>query len=159
MGWITALWLVLRATVASRAALVAEILALKHQVLVLQRSVKRPKLRPLDRLFWVYLSRLWPNWRSALKIFQPDTVTTWHEQGFKLYWRWLSKPQHGGRPPIDTEIRALIRRMALASGEVSLSDRPNTELRIALTKRRPISPHSGPFGLRSPTRLQTFRRA
>ncbi len=83
MGLTTALWLVLRAAVASRAALVAENLALQHQLLVLQRSAKRPKLCPLDRLFWVYLSKWWPNWRSALKIFQPDTVVKWHQQGFK----------------------------------------------------------------------------
>lgn len=112
MRLITALWRALRAAVASRAALVAENLALQHQVLVLQRSVKRPKLRPLDRLFWVCLSRWWPAWRSVVKIFQPDTVVKWHQQGFKLYWRWLSRPRNGGRPPIDSEIRDVIRRMA-----------------------------------------------
>ena len=80
MEWIIALWWSLRTAVAGRAALVAEILALKHQVLVLQRSVKRPTLRPLDRLFWVCLSRLWPAWRSVAKIFQPDTVLKWHKQ-------------------------------------------------------------------------------
>ncbi len=84
MGWITAFWLVLRAAVASRATLVAENLALHHQLVVLQRSVKRPRLRPRDRLFWVWLSRLWPNWRSVVKIFQPDTVVKWHQQGFAL---------------------------------------------------------------------------
>ena len=112
MGWITALYRVLRAAVASRASLVAENLAPQHQLVVLQRSVKRPKLRPQDRLFWVWLSRLWPHWRSALKIFQPDTVVKWHWQGFKLYWRWKSKPKTVGRPPIDKELRDLIRRMA-----------------------------------------------
>ena len=112
MGLTTALWLVLRAAVASRAALVAENLALQHQLLVLQRSAKRPKLCPLDRLLWVCLSKWWPNWRSALKIFQPDTVVKWHQQGFTLYWRWLSKPRKGGRPRIDPDIQDLIRRMA-----------------------------------------------
>ncbi len=92
MRWITALWRALRVVVTSRANLVLENLALHHQVLILQRSVKRPKLHSLDRLFWVYLSRLWPAWRSVVKIFQPDTVVTWHQQGFTLYWRWLSKP-------------------------------------------------------------------
>ncbi len=112
MGLTTALWLVLRAAVASRAALVAENLALQHQLLVLQRSTKRPKLCPLDRLLWVCLSKWWPNWRSTLKIFQPDTVVKWHQQGFTLYWRWLSKPRKGGRPRIDPDIQDLIRRMA-----------------------------------------------
>jgi hypothetical protein len=112
MGLIISLWLVLRAAVSSRADLVAENLALRHQLLILQRSAKRPKLRPLDRLFWVWLSGLWPNWRLALQIFQPDTVVKWHQRGFKLYWRWLSKPRKGCRPPIDPEIRDLVRRMA-----------------------------------------------
>jgi putative transposase len=112
MGWSTALWLVLRAAIASRASLIAENLALKHQLLVLQHSVKRPQLRPRDRLFWVWLSRLWPNWRSVVQIFQPDTVVKWHQQGFTLYWRWIPKPRHGGRPPIEKGIRALIRRMS-----------------------------------------------
>jgi transposase InsO family protein len=112
MRLITALWLALRTGITSRADLIAENLALRHQLSILQRSAKRPQLHPLDRLFWVWLSRLWPNWRSALSIFQPDTVTKWHQQGFKLYWRWLSKPRKGGRPPIEQEIRDLIRRMS-----------------------------------------------
>ena len=112
MRLITALWRALRAAVADRAALVTAHLALQHQVLVLQRSVKRPKLRPLDRLFWVCLSHVWPAWRSVVKIVQPDTVLKWHQQGFKLYWRWLSKPRQGGRPPIEKDIIAWIRRMA-----------------------------------------------
>lgn len=112
MRLITALWRALRVVVTSRADLVLENLALQHQVLILQRSVKRPKLRPLDRLFWVCLSRLWPAWRSVARIFQPDTMLKWHKQGFKLYWRWLSKPGKGGRPPIDKDIRHSIRRMA-----------------------------------------------
>jgi transposase InsO family protein len=112
MRLITALWLALRTGITSRADLIAENLALRHQLSILQRSAKRPQLRPLDRLFWIWLSRLWPNWRSALSIFQPDTVTKWHQQGFKLYWRWLSKPRKGGRPPIEQEIRDLIRRMS-----------------------------------------------
>jgi transposase InsO family protein len=112
MKLIAAFWCVLRASIASRATLIAENLALRHQLLVLQRSVKQPKLRPQDRLFWVWLSRWWPHWRSVVKIFQPDTVVKWHQQGFKLYWRWLSKSRKGGRPPLDQEIRDLIRRMA-----------------------------------------------
>jgi transposase InsO family protein len=55
---------------------------------------------------------VWPAWRSVAKIFQPDTVLKWHQQGFKFYWRWLSTPGKSGRPPIDPEIRHWIRRMA-----------------------------------------------
>ena len=95
-----------------RRALAAENLALRQQLSVLAHSVKRPKLRPRDRRFWVWLSRLWPDWRSVLRIVQPDTVTKWHKMGFKLYWRWKSKPRKAGRPPIEKDIRDLIRRMA-----------------------------------------------
>jgi transposase InsO family protein len=112
MGFIEALYLLLRAFVVSRATLAAENLALRQQLSVFEHTVKRPKLRPKDRRFWVWLSRLWPNWRSVLRIVQPDTVTRWHKMGFKLYWRWKSKPKKAGRPPIDKDIRDLIRRMA-----------------------------------------------
>src|SRR6516164_2508606 len=52
----------------SRVTLQAEVLALRHQILVLQRGnqKRRVKVSPADRLFWVWLSRLWPGWRSAL---------------------------------------------------------------------------------------------
>jgi len=79
---------------------------------VYRHIVKRPKLRMRDRIFWVLLSRLWPNWRSALAIVQPETVIKWHRQGFKLYWRWKSRRGKPGRPCIEREIRDLIRRMS-----------------------------------------------
>lgn len=112
MGLVTALAFFLRAFVVSRATLAAENLALRQQLSVLEHTVKRPKLRPRDRRFWVWLSHLWPAWCSVLRIVQPDTVTKWHRLGFKLYWRWKSTPKSPGRPPIDKGIRDLIRRMA-----------------------------------------------
>ena len=112
MGLVKALILFLRAFVVSRATLAAENLALRQQLSVYEHRVKRPKLHPRDRRFWVWLSRLWPAWRSVLRIVQPDTVIKWHRMGFKLYWQWKSKPKTAGRPPIDKEIRDLIRQMA-----------------------------------------------
>src|SRR5712692_122837 len=85
----------------TRVALQAEILALRHQVLILQRSSRGHKLRlsSAGRVLWVCLSRLWTEWRSALIIVKPETVIAWHRQGFRLYWRWRSR--HGeGRPSI-----------------------------------------------------------
>ena len=75
--------------------------------------MKRPRLRQRDRILWVWLSRLWSDWRACLIIAQPDTVVRWHQRGFKLYWRWKSRPRKLGRPPVDAEIRQLIRRMSL----------------------------------------------
>ena len=56
-----------------------ENLALRHQVMVYKQSVSRPKLRPIDRLLWVGLSRLWPSWKQALVFVQPRTVLAWQK--------------------------------------------------------------------------------
>jgi hypothetical protein len=65
-----------------------------------------------DPLLWVWLSRRWTSWRSSLVIVQSATVLAWHRQGFRLYWRWKSKPHRVGRPKLAVELRHLIRRMA-----------------------------------------------
>jgi hypothetical protein len=78
----------------------------------MQRSVGRPRLHQRDRLFWVGLSQLWAGWRTSLVIVQPATVLAWHRRGFLLYWRWKSRRRSMGRPPLDLELRTLIRRMA-----------------------------------------------
>ena len=97
----------------SRAALQLENLALRHQLGVLNRSVKRPKLAPPDRLFWAWLSAVWSGWRSALVIVKPETVLAWHRRGFRLFWTW--KIRHGqpaGRPGVPVAVRRLIRAMS-----------------------------------------------
>lgn len=86
---LTALFAALRCTVRSRLDLEAEILALRHQLAVLLRQApRRPRLRRTDRMLWVFLSRVWPNWRRAVQIVTPDTVVRWHRRGFALYWSW-----------------------------------------------------------------------
>ncbi len=94
----------------SKSQLTAENLALRQQLGVLMVSGKRPRLRKRDRIFWIWLSKLWKDWRSCLVIVQPDTVVRWHRQGFRFYWRWKSR--NAGRPKVDPEIRNLIRRMS-----------------------------------------------
>ena len=106
------LLVLVRSVLRSRAALAAEDLALRQQLAVLRRSVKRPKLRARDRLFWVLLYRLWKDWRSSLHMVQPGTVVKWHRQGFRLFWRWKSRRRKPGRPKVDAEIRDLVRRMS-----------------------------------------------
>jgi hypothetical protein len=92
----------------------AEIIALRHQLIVLQRThkPKRLVLKPCDRCLWVCLSRLWSSWRSALIIVKPETVIGWHRQGFRWYWTW--KVRHGkpGGPRIPKDTRELIRTMS-----------------------------------------------
>ena len=112
MGILKASVLFLRAMLVAKARLAIENLVLRQQLAVCKQSVKRPKLRPRDRIFWVCLSRLWPHWQSALLIVQPETVIRWHRQGFKLYWRWKSRRGRPGRPPIERDIRNLIGRMS-----------------------------------------------
>jgi len=100
----------------TRAGLQAEVLALRHQLLVFQRrnQKRRLPLSAFDRLLWVWLSRIWENWKSALRIVKPETVIAWHRKGFRLYWRWKSRSRHG-RPPTTTEVRELIRRISAAN--------------------------------------------
>jgi len=100
----------------TRLVLQAEIIALRHQLLVLQRSSRgqRLRLRVFDRFFWVWLSRLWGGWQSALLIVKPETVIAWHRRGFRLYWTWKSRHRQG-RPNVSTEIRDLIRKMSVAN--------------------------------------------
>ena len=99
----------------TRQSLVAENLALRHQISVLQRNCTRPDLKWRDRAFWDILSCLWPNWRNALYIVQPDTVIRWHRRGFRFYWRWKSRRRYPGRPRVAPEIRELIRQMSAAN--------------------------------------------
>jgi len=84
-------WAFVRALLGNSAAVALENVVLRHQLAVLQRSVRRPRLRRRDRIFWTGLSRLWAGWRSSLVIVQPATVLAWHRQGFQLYWRWKSR--------------------------------------------------------------------
>src|SRR3954453_19266104 len=73
----------------TRAALQLENIALRHQIGVLQRSAKkRPRLHAIDRLLWVWLSRVWADWRSALVVVKPETVVAWHRKAFRLFWTW-----------------------------------------------------------------------
>src|SRR5215510_3415791 len=97
-----------------QAALQAENIALRQQLTVLQRNQtpKRMALKPGDRCLWVWLSRLWSNWRSTLIIVKPETVIAWHRQGFRWYWTWKVRHGKSGRPQVPKEIRDLIRTMS-----------------------------------------------
>ena len=82
-------------------------LALRQQLAVYAQNRSRPRLSPLDRTFWVVLSRIWPRWKDHLVLVRPETVVRWHRQGFRRYWRSISTPGPG-RPPISEGTRALI---------------------------------------------------
>ena len=99
----------LRSALSARRDLLLELLALRHQVGILARSDRR--FRPADRRFWLCLRWLWPRWREALVLVQPATVERWRREGLRRCWSRHSGGRPG-RPRVDTEVRALIRRMA-----------------------------------------------
>ena len=89
----------LRSILCYRMDLQLENLALRHQIGVLQRSVKkRPKLTSIDRLLWVSLSGLWRGWRSTLVLVKPETVVAWHRRGFRCFWTWNVRQGRPGHP-------------------------------------------------------------
>jgi len=104
---VVALLHTLRTSFRTRAALEAEILALRHQLQVLQRSRRRHlPLTRADRVLWVWLSRIWSGWRATMVLVKPATVIAWHRQGFRLYWTLKSR-RRLGRPSVPAELLKL----------------------------------------------------
>jgi putative transposase len=129
-----------------------EILALRHQVAVYQRSVPRPCIQPTDRLLWAWLARLWAGWQNALAFVQPRTVIAWQQKRFREHWRRLSQGRMPGRPAVAKEVRTLIREMSRANptwgsprivGELrklGIEVAKSTVERYRLRPRKPSSP-------------------
>jgi hypothetical protein len=97
----------------SRAALAAENLFLRKQLALFEERKGQPH-RATDAVRFVMsaLGRLF-DWRGALRVVQPDSFIRWHRKGFRLFWRWKSRPR--GRPRLPCNLRELIRRMAAES--------------------------------------------
>jgi hypothetical protein len=93
----------------SQCSLRVENIALRHQLAIYQRTVKRPRIRPEDRIFWSWLSRHWATWREVLVFVQPATVIAWQRKRFRDHWTRLSRAGKPGRRLISEEIRELIR--------------------------------------------------
>src|SRR5260370_15353143 len=89
-----------------------EVLALRHQIAVLQRNTPKPRLKLADRRLWVFLSRFWSRWRSALVLVKPNTVIDWCRRGFRWYWTWKVRHGQAGRPRVSKETRELIRTIS-----------------------------------------------
>ena len=97
----------------SKSRLEAENTALRRQLIVLRRKMRgRVRLTNNDRWFLIQLYRWFPSILQVLTIVQPETLVRWHRAGFRCYWRWKSRPR-GGRPQIETDLRALIRQMSM----------------------------------------------
>jgi putative transposase len=144
-------------------ALVAENLFLRKQLALCQeRQVKLRRPTQATRIALTWLAR-WFDWRHALVIVQPATLIRWHRQGFRVFWRWTSRP---GRPPIPADLQALIRRMA-GENPTWGQERIANELRLKLglrvsprtvRKYLPRSRHGGPTLGVSSQRWRTFLR-
>src|SRR5215208_7711859 len=99
----------------SRAALEAEILVLRQQIIVLRRrKATRLPLTAADSFLLAWVCRLFPKTCDALAIVRPETVVRWHRADFRSYWRWKSR-RRSGRPAASAEIRQLIREMSIAN--------------------------------------------
>jgi len=141
------IWLLMR----PHGALAAENLFLRKQLAMYQERNLKPR-RPdtAFRIGLVLLSRLF-DWKHALVIIQPQTLVRWHRQGFRLFWRWKSRP---GRPPIPIELKRLIREMALSNpiwGEERIANELRLKLGIRVSPRTvrkyvPKHPRGGPRG-------------
>jgi putative transposase len=114
LPWILAFLAAVRVFLRNRVDVALEVLALRQEVAVLKRKRPRPALTRWDRFFWAALRHLWPRWSDVLAIVKPETVVGWHRAGFRLYWRWRSRPR-GGRPKVSQEVRTLIGRLAKES--------------------------------------------
>jgi hypothetical protein len=97
----------------SRKRLAAENIVLRQQLIILRRRHRgRIWLSGADRALLGSLVRLVPAVLDAVIIVKPETVLRWHRKGFRGYWR-LRSTKVGGRPPIGTDLRAVVCRMAV----------------------------------------------
>src|SRR5436309_13256102 len=112
--WLGILLRTFRSAVRTRRELALENLALRQQLAVWKARQPRPRLTEMDRIFWVFLSRLWTSWRHSLQVVRPETVIGWHRQGFRRYWAWKSR-RRWGQPAIGRDLRDLIRQMSCAN--------------------------------------------
>jgi transposase InsO family protein len=89
-----------------------ENLVLRQQLAALQRKHPRPRLRILDKIFWVLARKFWSGWKGSLVVVTPEAVVRWHRASFGLYWKLLSKVRRPiGRRPAHKQVRQLILRM------------------------------------------------
>jgi hypothetical protein len=97
----------------SKLRLEAENAMLRHQLVILRRRLRgRVRLTNHDRRFFIRLYRWFPSILKVLTIIRPETLVRWHRASFRRCWRWESR-RRGGRPRVETELRALIRRMSI----------------------------------------------
>jgi putative transposase len=88
----------------SRMSLQVKILALQHQLSVYKHSKKRPKIKLADRIFWIWLSKVWSDCFDHLVFVKPDTLIRWQRKRFRDHWTKLSRKSKPGRDKVAKEI-------------------------------------------------------
>jgi putative transposase len=101
-------------------AVAFENVALRQQLAVFRRTVKRPQFRNGDRLFWVLFSKAWQDWRTALVVVHPDTVVRWHRQWLRR--RWTQRSAHA-RPVARARLRPFERSLARWAPRIRCGER------------------------------------
>jgi putative transposase len=132
-------------------AVALENVALRQQLSVLRRTVRRPHLRTSDHLSWVLLAKTWRDWRTALIVVQPDTVVRWHRQWLRRRGTQRSIRSRPGRPGTTAAIRTLVDHMTEANplwgaprihgelGKLGIAVSERTVSRLLRRGRRPPS--------------------
>ena len=92
----------------ARRSLLIENLALRQQQAAIKRRHPRSQLGRLDKLFWVVIRQFWSQWKKALIVVTPETVVRWHQAGFRLYCRLISKVKEADREKTDAEAGAAV---------------------------------------------------
>ena len=132
-------------------AVALENLALRQQLAVFKRTVRRPQLRHRDRLFWMLLASAWRDWRTALIVVDPDTVVRWHREWLRRKWMRCSARGHPGRPRTNAATRTLIMKIVAANplwgaprihGELGKLGVEVSERTVSRLVRRPRRPPS-----------------
>jgi putative transposase len=96
--------------------LLAENMALRQQLIVVARTVKKPRFVAHERGLLVLVAHFAPRWRDAMLLVKPETVLRWHREGFRLFWRAGSRSPARPPPRIPTETVDLIERLAMENG-------------------------------------------
>ncbi len=89
----------------------AENALLRHQLVILQRHIKRPVYRKTDRLLLVFLASMTGAWKQALFLVQPETILRWHRELFRVFWKHKSKVR-SKKPRLSSETIAFIKEIA-----------------------------------------------
>ena len=96
----------------SRLSLQTEIMALHQQLFIYKRKDKKPQIKPTDRMFWSWFSKMWAGWKESLYFVKPATVIAWRRRKFRAHWAKLTRNGKPGRSPLEPEIIRLIRDMS-----------------------------------------------